>query len=384
MHSTSGKLDVLLVQRADASNYPPTINQANILASHGLRVGLLDGCRLSHTLSALSHNVELHRPFCQYQNGGNILFVKALRQILQDNEPAVCVAFDVAATTALGLIPFKGKKIFHYHEYPGNYFGSVSLHFRIQNWLSIYLSKMCDLIVMPDSHRSSAYYVEHCTHNLPLVVRNCPMRLDKDLQSGRLKKLLKQRGILYKWIVIYQGSVSSDAYSDEIIASMSFWPDETVMIFIGPITTEERKKIENNALNIGILNRVILLDPVPYEDLFSYTVDADIALTMYKPLSFNCIHTAGASNKRYDAMTCGVPQISNIGPGMKELIEDNGVGICIDPNDCVNLGTAIAELLVDSERRRLMSVSARKLHLNRFNYQLEYAPALSLIKQWCN
>jgi glycosyltransferase involved in cell wall biosynthesis len=152
------------------------------------------------------------------------------------------------------------------------------------------------------------------------------------------------------------------------------------MVFIGPINADYKKYLVNLCSN---KKRLIFIGQMPYVDLFSYTVDADISFTMIKPINFNFLNMAGASNKRYEMMTCGVPQISNIGPGMKELIEDNVVGVCIDPDDVSNITRAVNMLLANKEIRVSMSENGRKKHLELFNYELEFRPVIDKITKWC-
>lgn len=382
MSNRNVKVDVVLIQRADTSFYPPTINQANLLAKSGLSVALIDGGIFSNKITFLDERVQLIRSKNETHNRGSLIFSNLVRKFIRTAKPAVCIAFDVPAASLLALLPYRGKKIFHFHEYLCDYDGGESLFHRMQNKFVVFASTFVDLIVFPDSHRASMYYREYRLLRYPEVVRNCPVKIDS-LPPGILKVLLEKKGISAKWIVIFQGAISTNYYADHIVASMAFWPDGAVMVFIGSVTSVVRDQLEQTAKELGVFHRLIFLGKIPYAELFSYTVDADVAFTMIKPVIITFRHMAGASNKRYEAMACGVPQISNLGPGMVELIEDHGIGVCIDPEKPENIGMAITELLMNPERRQLMGKRARELYLNRFNYDLEFSPVLNKIQKWC-
>jgi len=376
------KLDALLVQRADCSFYPPTINQANILVRSGLRVGLLDGCNQSGQLSSLDSKVVLLRPLCGCRGHESLNFVLFFLKVLKVSEPSVCISYDVIASLLLGMSFYKGKKIFHFHEFPGDYEEKVSIRYHLQSKLVARLSRKVDSLILADSHRASAFYYANKLTEFPCTVRNCSATL-KQLPNGQLRKTLRAKGVEPKWIVLFQGAMSVNYYVDKIVASMRFWPEGSFFVFIGKVQEDVRTNIDRIAQRYGVIDRIVYVGSVPYKEIFSYSIDADIALTMIKPVTFNFRHMAGASNKRYEAMACGIPQVSNIGPSMKELIEDNSVGVCIDPENPENIGRAVTELLSNPELRKEMGEKARALHLAQYNYEQEFRPVQHKVIEWC-
>jgi len=377
-------VDIVLIQRAEINYYPPVINAVNVLGECGLKVVIIDGGK-NNSFPSLPSNVHVYRPFVDQSDHGlysSWNFAKSVWKVLRRFEPSICIAYDQPAAALIGLIPFKGKKIFHYHEYPCDYDGDEQLFFRLQNKVAVAFSNSAEMLCFPDSHRASAFFRENRLAIYPEIVKNCPAKLE-ELPQNKLKDWLIGLGVKPRWVLIFQGAVCSNYYSENIVASMEYWPEGAIMVFIGPVNSEFRSNLEEMASHLGVMHRLYFRGQVPYLDLFSYTVEADITFTMIKPVTFNFRHMAGASNKRYEAIACGIPQISNIGPGMTELIEDNGVGICIDPANPETIGNAVTELLLNPERRREMGKKARELHLNKFNYEQEFDSVLKIIKKWC-
>jgi glycosyltransferase involved in cell wall biosynthesis len=232
---------------------------------------------------------------------------------------------------------------------------------------------------MPDVHRAAALAHEENLARLVMVVRNCPRRLTR-LPPGRLTEAMLGRQ--KRFTVLFQGAVAENYYADKIIQSMVWWPPESVMVFLGPTKGAFDERLREIARDVGVPDRVVLLSQVPYCDLFGYTVGADLGLTMIKPHSFNFAHMAGASNKRYEFMACGVPQISNRGPGMHDLVEGNGVGLCVDPEDPEEIGHQVAYLLGNEPLRRRMGEQGRRLHLDEYNYEVQFAGLLETVMSY--
>jgi glycosyltransferase involved in cell wall biosynthesis len=107
-----------------------------------------------------------------------------------------------------------------------------------------------------------------------------------------------------------------------------------------------------------------------------------VALTIVKPTDLNKRISAGASNKRFEAMAVGVPQVCDQLPGVREIVEQAGAGICVPHDDFHAIGQAIAALLRDPHRRKLMGAAGREAHLQRFNYEAQFLPVLERISAW--
>jgi glycosyltransferase involved in cell wall biosynthesis len=179
--------------------------------------------------------------------------------------------------------------------------------------------------------------------------------------------------------VLFQGTLSLNNCPFEIIQSMPWWPPDAGIVFLGPSPPEYRTSLLECAAELRLSDRVLFLERVAYQDLFRYTVDADICLTISRPTTPTWKYNAGASNKRFEAIACGVPQITNWGPGLSTLIEGNGVGKCIKSLSPDAIGKAVADLLSDPSMRSEMSRRARDLHLRLLNYETEFQPILDFI-----
>ncbi|HEX2826079.1 MAG TPA: glycosyltransferase family 4 protein [Burkholderiales bacterium] len=373
------------MQRSDAAGYPPTLNQANLLAEAGLRVTLLDGGAAPGALSSLHRDVRLVRPLLDGGISQTVAFVRATRAWMRDSGSRVCIAYDSAACAIVGSTAFAGRKILHFHEPPNDFSKAWTWRTRWRHAcydaLSTRAARSADVVSMPDSHRAAVFHRENALRTAPVVIENYARRMET-LPQGRLKAELVARGIEARHIVLFQGSVALNYHADDIVRSMPHWPQRSVMVFAGPVEPSLRRVLETIAADNGLLDRVVFLGRIAYPDVLGYTVDADLALTFVKPVSFGFTYSAGASNKRFEAMACGVPQITNAVPGAADLVEGRGVGACIDDATPERIGHAVRRLLEDEPARLAMSAAARRHHLAELNYDARFAWLKNRILAW--
>src|SRR5262249_41530608 len=104
----SPRLDVLLVVRSCAEHYPPTVNQANLLADAGLRVGIID-LTANGTPESLAPSIQrwrVHRmwnskleaPYPIWTRWTHWLrFFLCCKRILRNARPHVVIGYDTYA-----------------------------------------------------------------------------------------------------------------------------------------------------------------------------------------------------------------------------------------------------------------------------------------------
>lgn len=372
-------LDVLLIQRASTNGYPPVLNQATILADDGFDVAIHDGGR-DADYPLRSDAIQYWRPLMNRDKPKslagrifeNALFFTSARRLVKRGQPKVCILFD---SPTIGVLPWlRGRQatVAHFHEYP-EYVRRTHRNWRIH--CARRMARQADIVVVPDKYRARALRFEVGLREDPRVVRNCPMKI-RNCPEGRLSPFISDVAEHWRYTVLFQGSLSDTYYLEEIVRSMRKWPPESGFVCVGPDRTKMGARLVQLAREGGYAARLVVIPAVPYSLLFSLTVDADLMITTVRPKTFNKKYSAGASNKRFEAMACGVPQVTNIGPGVSELIEQTGCGVCLDPGNIEQLASTIAGLLEARERREKMAVQARRAHLETFNYEDEFSLVL--------
>jgi len=210
---------------------------------------------------------------------------------------------------------------------------------------------------------------------------NCPPLLHM-LPDSRLIPALRDRGVTTRHIVHYQGAVGPAHGLETIVASMKFWPADSVFVVIGGGSEEYRERLEALAASVAAAERLIFLGRVPYCEVLSFAVGAAVGLTFLESTADNWRFCAGASNKRFEYAALGIAQVTNSGAGMDELFGKPGLAVLVDSLDPATIGQAVAELLGDPRGAKEMGERARSAHLRTNNYEYQFAPVQEVIESW--
>lgn len=391
------KQHFVLAQNACAEFYPPLLNQAALLAQHG-QVALLDTTAaiadktppLSQNMPRVRrvrvagrkvpHRLPLASMIASLQSVSR--FGKAFRRQMAKRPHAV-IAFEPEAAFFLlraraDRTARRTSRIVHLHELPDEECYRQS---RVGLFALRYLQRhlrRADLVIVPDLHRAQWIQQRFDLPELPMVVMNCPRRLET-LPPSRLLPWLHERGIFTDKIVHYQGAVGSHHFLEAVIASMRFWPLNAVFVIVGAVSDGYRRELEALAEAQGAKGRLLFTGRVPYDEVFSWAVGARVGVSFLDGQYLQWEYSAGASNKRFEYVALGIPQVANPLPGVQELFEQPGVATTAAYDDTESIGKAINRYLENEDLCREVFQKARALHLNEYNYERQMQPLLERI-----
>jgi glycosyltransferase involved in cell wall biosynthesis len=165
---------------------------------------------------------------------------------------------------------------------------------------------------------------------------------------------------------------------------MKLWPENSALVLVGPARDSYKQSLHSLAVKVGVRHRVLFIGMVPLGDLDGLIAGADVAVALFPSdtSNLNFRYLAGASNKRFMYMSLAVAQVTNIGPGMSDIIERHKCGILANPNAPDEVGHAIRSLLENDPLREEMGRNGRRAHLSEFNYERQFTPVLDRILQW--
>lgn len=227
----------------------------------------------------------------------------------------------------------------------------------------------CDLVVTPEENRSRILKEEFGAKHEPLTVRNCPP-YQVPFQSDRLHDELRRRGMAFSTIVLYQGLIDSRRCIEEIAKATRHFDDGILLVIIGP----GFGKWANPVSTLAGYDRVVVLPPVAYEDLLSYTASAHIGMLLYRNDCRNNYYCA--PNKVFEYTMMGVPVIAPDYPGIKRFVEGEGVGICVDPENPTEIAAAVNRMARDPAARARMRAAGLSATRERYNWEEEFRPLL--------
>ena len=174
------------------------------------------------------------------------------------------------------------------------------------------------------------------------VVRNVPFR--KALSGAIEKATLNIRP--NQKVILYQGAVNVDRGLEEAILAMKYLKTDAALVIAGIgdvfeslITMTERESLSG---------KVIFLGQTPFEDLHSYTLIADLGLSIEKDVSVNyhfCL-----PNKFLDYIQANIPVMVSPFPEMKSIVDRYHIGVFIENHDPATLARQLDNLLNDGAK----------------------------------
>ena len=124
----------------------------------------------------------------------------------------------------------------------------------------------------------------------------------------------------------------------------------------------ERASVERRIAELGLSDRLRLLDTVPHSEL----------LMMYREHSVDCVVLPslheGLSVALIEAMAHGVPVVATAVGGVPELLKGDA-GVLVPPRDPEALADALASVLESPERRAQLARAGRLRVATEFDVQ---------------
>jgi glycosyltransferase involved in cell wall biosynthesis len=212
------------------------------------------------------------------------------------------------------------------------------------------------------------------------IVPNAPLAGDGSIRrTDYLPRLLAQHGIEdSKTIVLHIGTVADVTRVRDIAQTVDRWPPACVFVVHGWGLPDYIKEIQRLAL-CDLPPRIIVdTEVLPYDQLDTLVCSADIGLALYDGGTTNRYEMA--SGKLYQYMKTGIPVIASDFPAMREVVEGNDAGICVDGSDMSTLVEAVHLLAGDPELCQRYGQNARRAFLEKYACERNLAPVLSLLE----
>jgi glycosyltransferase involved in cell wall biosynthesis len=105
---------------------------------------------------------------------------------------------------------------------------------------------------------------------------------------------------------------------------------------------------------------------LPYREMYETLREGSIGLLVFQPHYYNAY--IGLPNKLFDYMLCGLPVVASDFPEIRNVVEDAGCGVLVDPTDPDAIAEAIVYLLEHPDEARRMGENGRKAVLDRYNW----------------
>jgi len=135
------------------------------------------------------------------------------------------------------------------------------------------------------------------------------------------------------------------------------------------------QQLKQEAERLEIIDRVTFLGPIPLRtDLLAYCREADVGLA-FMPLvtqNLNESTMAGASNKPFDFLACGLALLVSDLPAWKQMYVDTGFGRACNPHDPSSIAEELIWFLSHPEERKAMGRRGHQRIRDGWNYETQF------------
>ena len=132
--------------------------------------------------------------------------------------------------------------------------------------------------------------------------------------------------------------------------------------------TKSAKALKDLAKSLGVQNRIEFLGWIETQTAERRIAQANLGLGLLNTEMEQWRTALGASNKRFQIMKAGLPQIGDQNPGIPELIEGNRIGTCLKAHDPKEMADIVNAYVHDPMRCKAEGDRAFALHQQIYNY----------------
>ncbi len=203
----------------------------------------------------------------------------------------------------------------------------------------------------------------------PVILMNCPPAWHPEEPGPVASDLVRTAaGIAAdRPVVLYQGGYSVDRGIEELVAATQLSPLRdlgAVCAFMGFGRLDGWLREQAAAHP----DRIVVLPPVPPDDLLPWTAGSDVTFVGQPPRTLN--QRLNLPNKLFESLMAGVPVVVSADNAQCRLTTDEAVGACADIDSPGAIADALALILGQpAEVRRELRAHCRSVALDRYSWE---------------
>jgi glycosyltransferase involved in cell wall biosynthesis len=372
------RFDVLYIQYTNPAAYPPLEHGSRLLADAGQRVLFLGigSSGAANTLVFPPHRrvrVELMR-YCPpgwQQKLHYLAYVFWVLWWVARSRPKALYCSD-GLTAPLGLLAFWLFRVpvcYHEHDTPAP---GPSVLAKVYGAARRRLACVARLCVLPNAERL-ARFVSALRPRRAVCVWNCPAR--EEVMPPR--DLTPVSGLTL-W---FHGSLTPPQFPPSVVQALPLLPLGVTLRFAGYESighTGYATELLRLAERLGVADRVSYLGTPPSrKELYALAQQADVGLVLFdrefrEPM-------AGASNKPFDYLACGLALLVTDIPEWEHLYVAAGCARSCDPSSPNAIAATIRWFLDHPSQTRAMGEAGRQRVASEWNYETQFRPVAESI-----
>lgn len=369
---------LLYLQFTDPAGYPPLEHSSAMLAERGWQVTLLgtdafgeQKLKFREQSGVTVRNTSLSRfgiPLpLEY-----LLFL--LRSLVWSWmwRPQWIYASDPLALPAIWLVRRFARLPVVYHEHDALQGDRKSLFMRLIVALRRSLAAEIEVCVLPQQQRLARFLEETKREGEVLCIWNTPRitEIQDHEHADRDGKLT-----LY-----YHGSINSLRLPRKLVVAAARLKGQVRIRIAGYEAAGSGRYVQSLiafSAELGAPDLIEYLGTIAHrDDLLKSASGASVGLSLMPTGSsdLNLQHMAGASNKPFDYMACGLPLLVSDLPEWRSMFADSGYARACDPDDDVSIEAELRWFLEHPAERREMGRRGAEKIRTEWNYDLMFAP----------
>jgi|GEM_PF-298537 len=157
-------------------------------------------------------------------------------------------------------------------------------------------------------------------------------------------------------LAVYFGALTRNRGLPTALRALALLP-ELRMRLVGPEAWGYRRTLRELADELGVADRVEILDPVPPDRAATVLADAAVGLALIEPACLSYRMTL--PNKLYEYVAAGLPVLASDIPVLAGEVREHGLGGVADPADPAAVAAALREILHPGAQRAHRAAAAR-------------------------
>lgn len=239
--------------------------------------------------------------------------------------------------------------------------GLISLSWKIALWRTDFLTAISNFLL--NRAKKNGYKGDYALVPNGVDVSVFSKEIDQKQKEEIKNKLNKKPGDIF---LVTSGRLTHKNGVDDVISALAHLPLNVSFIIIGK--GEDGPKLQKQARDLGVDNRVKFLGFLPYSDIPKYFSVSDIFIRASR--------SEGFGNSFIEAMAARLPVIATPVGGIVDFIDDRNTGIFCSPDCPQSIVKAVHLLLEDKNLKDKIVLNA----YNRVEERYEWGNVASQMK----
>jgi len=202
-------------------------------------------------------------------------------------------------------------------------------------------------------------------HRRAVCVRNFPV-------TSAFSPVKNKNSDVFK--IIYVGGLSRERGITEIVSALDY-VNQSVDIELKLYGKFSPESYEAEVKSLKGFQKTTYSGWMDYDNVPELLAKADVGIVCLHPISN---YLTALPVKLFEYMAAGLPVIASNFPVLKEIVEENNCGICVDPLNPAQIAKAVAYMVTHENERIRMGENGRRAVMEKYNWENESKKLLGL------